>query len=176
MGKRFGIIGMGRIGRRIAEIAKNGFGADVTYWSRTRKPEFEMNGVRYQEVESLLKESDFISLNLAYIDPDTKHFLNAERIRLIRSGAVVINLARMQLVDIDALVERLKVGDITFILEYSDELTPKEVLQLSTYQYQNCLMYPPIGYVTHEATSAKLSMFVDNIENFLKGKPANKVN
>lgn len=171
--KKFGVIGLGRIGGRIAEIAKEGFGADVCYWSRTRKKDFEKQGIHYQEIDRLLKESDLLSLNLAY-NSETKEFLNEKRIMLIKPGAIVINLAPMELVDIRGLEKRLKKEDIAFILDHSDELAPEQAKALS--KYKNCVMYPPIGYITKEATSAKLVMFVDNLENFLTGKPTNKVN
>ncbi|MEK7502434.1 MAG: 2-hydroxyacid dehydrogenase [Patescibacteria group bacterium] len=171
--KKFGIIGLGRIGGRIAEIAKNGFGADVSYWSKNRKKEYEKKGIGYKTIEALVGESDFLSLNLAFTS-QTKHFLNKQKISQIKSGAVIINLAPMELVDISALIDRLKKRDITFILDHSDELLEEDARNLS--QYKNCVMYPPIGYITREATQAKLSMFVDNLENFLKGKPTNKVN
>ncbi|HUV43138.1 MAG TPA: 2-hydroxyacid dehydrogenase [Patescibacteria group bacterium] len=172
-GKKFGVIGLGQIGGRIAEIAHDGFGADVRYWSRIRKKKYERKGIKYQEVESLIKECDFLSLNLAY-NKDTENFLNSKRIGLIKSGAVVINLAPMELLDIKALEKRLKKGDITFILDHSDELSPAIAKRLS--KYKNCILYPPIAYTTKEATAAKQEIFVQNLENFLKGKPTNKVN
>lgn len=171
--KKFGVIGLGRIGGRIAEIAKSGFGADVSYWSRKRKKEMEKRGFKFQEINTLLKESDFISLNLAYV-PETKLFMDETKISRIKPGAVFVALVQMELVDIDALEKRLKLNDMTFILDHSDELPSEQAKQLS--QYKNCVMYPPVGYITKEATAAKLSMLVDTIENFLNGKPTNKVN
>jgi len=172
-GKKFGVIGLGQIGGRIAEIAHDGFEADTRYWSRTRKKKYEKKGIKYQKVEVLIKESDFLSLNLAY-NKETEHFLNSERVKLIKPGAVVINLAPMELVDIKALEKRLKKGDITFILDHSDELSPANSRRLS--KYKNCIIYPPIAYTTREATVAKQEIFFQNLENFLKGKPTNKVN
>lgn len=172
-GKAFGVIGLGRIGARIAEIALEGFGADVRYWSRNRKKEAERKGIRYMEVDALLSECDFLSLNLAY-NEETTGFLGAKRIRRIKPGAVVINLSPMELIDFDPLVARLEAGDITVILDHSDELPKEQAKRLAT--YDNCVMYPPIGYTTREATLAKQRIFVDNLENFLKGAPTNKVN
>ena len=171
-GKSFGVIGLGRIGGRIAEIAKNGFGAHVSYWSKHRKKDYEKKDIHYKTINALLKQSDFLSINLAFT-PTTQKFLSKEKINLIKPYAIVINLAPMEVLDIDALIERLKKKDITFILDHSDELTKEEAKKLS--KYTNCIMYPPIGYITKEATTLKLSMFVDNLENFLKGKPTNKV-
>jgi len=172
-GKVFGVIGLGRIGGRIAEIALNGFGADTRYWSRNRKKKYEDKGIRYVEVDTLIPDCDFLSVNLAY-NKETEQFLDRARIQKIKPGAVVVNLAPMELINVDGLEERLKAGDITFILDHSDELPAAQAKRLS--KYKNCIMYPPVGYTTAEATLTKQAMFVDNLENFLKGTPTNKVN
>ena len=170
--KKFGVIGLGKIGSRIAEIAL-GFGADVRYWSRARKEEYEAKGIKHQDIDSVLKESDFLSLNLTQ-NKETENFLNEERIQKIKLGAVVINLAPMELVDIDSLANRLGKNDIIFILDHSDEMTPEQLNRLK--KYKNCIIYPPIAYTTKEATFEKQKMFVANLENFLKGSTTNKVN
>jgi len=171
--KVFGVIGLGQIGGRIAEIAHDGFGADARYWSRTRKKKFERKGIKYQKVESLIKDCDFLSINFA-LNKETEGFLNKKRIGLIKPGAVVINLAPMDFVDINALIRRLKKGDITFLLDHSDELSSVNAKRLS--KIKNCIMYPPIAYTTREATVAKQGIFVKNLESYLSGKPINKVN
>lgn len=172
-GKNFSIIGLGRIGGRIAEIASKGFNATTSYWSRNRKQDYEQTGIAYKSIDTLLSDSDFLSLNLA-LAPETTNFLSRERIQKIKEGVVVINLAPMELVDIPALAERLARGDMTFIFDHSDELSEENIKLLS--QYKNCIMYPPIGYVTKEATAGKKVLFIDTLENYLNGKPSNKVN
>jgi len=171
-GKTFGIIGLGHIGRRVAEIAACGLGANVLYWSHKRKKDAEKR-IKYVEIDTLLKTSDIISLHMSF-NPKTKGFLNAKRIMMIKPGSIVINTAPMELVDINALEKRLKKGDITFILDHSDELDPKDAKRLA--KYKNCILYPPIAYTTREATNLKQDIFISNLENFLKGKPTNKVN
>lgn len=171
-GKIFGVIGLGNIGSRVAELAQ-GFGADVRYWSRHRKKDFEKRGIKYQDADSLLSQADFISINLAQTK-DTEGFLNKKRINSLKRGAVVINTAPMELVDINGLVERLKKNDITFILDHADETDPEDMKKMS--KHKNCIIYPPIAYITNEARVIKQEMFVSNIENFLKGSPTNKVN
>ncbi len=168
----FGVLGLGRIGLRVAELAV-GFGAQVIYWSRNRKQEAEEKGIQYTDLEKLLSESDFISINLAQT-PETENFLNKDRLQKIKKGAVVVNTAAMELVDLNGLTQRLKEGDITFILDHSDEMSEADLKKLS--QYQNCIIYPPIGYITNEARIAKQEMFVGNIEAFLEGKPQNTIN
>lgn len=172
-GKTVGIIGLGRIGQRVAEVASKGFGANVIYWSNKQKKTAEREGVKYTEIGKLLKTSDIISLHMSF-NPQTKGFLNAKRTAMIKPGAMVINTAPMELVDIGALEKRLEKDDITFILDHSDELDPVVAKRLS--KYNNCILYPPIAYTTREATNLKQKIFVSNLENFLKGKPTNKVN
>lgn len=171
-GKTFGIIGLGRNGSRVAEIAL-GFGADVRYWSRNRKKEYESKGIKFEDIDVLIPKCDFLSLHLA-LTGETENFLNEKRIQKLKKGAIVINTAPMELVDIDALEKRLKTEDITFILDHSDEMTEENLKRLS--KYKNCIIYPPVGYITREARIAKQEIFVGNIENFLKGTPTNKVN
>lgn len=171
-GKKFGIVGLGRIGSRVAELAL-AFRADVRYWSRNRKKEFEVKGIKYQKVEKLLSESDFISLHLAF-NKETETFINKDRISMIKSGTLFLNLAPNELVDLDALEKRLAKGDMVYIMDHSDELTPEQAKQLS--KYKNCIIYPPIGYTTKEATVEKQEIFVGNLEDFLKGTSKNKVN
>lgn len=172
-GKTFGVIGLGRIGGRVAELAAKGFGAQVSYWSHKRKKEAEKAHIKYTKLNDLLRTSQIISLHMSY-NPATKGFLNAKHIAMIKPGAVVINTAPMELVDIDAFEKRLRKGDLTVILDHSDELGAPDAKRLA--KLENCILYPPIGYTTKEATARKQEIFVTNLENFLKGKPTNKVN
>jgi len=162
------VIGLGSIGQRVAEIA-GGFGADVRYWSRHKKNV----PFQYQDIDALIAEADFISLNLAQT-PETEKFFNKKRIQSIKSGAVVISTVPMELVDAGALAARLAVGDITFIFDHSDETSPETMLRLS--QFKNCVVYPPMAYITAEARIAKQKIFVENIKEFLNGSPMNQVN
>lgn len=168
--KVFGIIGLGKIGTRVAEIA-HGFGANVKYWSRSQK-ELKNKQIKYEDIDSLILSCDFLSLHLA-LTKDTDNFLNKERIAQIKKGAIVINTAPMELVDIEALEKRLQLDDMTFILDHSDEMTKEDLQKLSS--YKNCIIYPPIAYISNEAGIAKREIFVSNIENYLKGSPTNNV-
>lgn len=170
--KKFGVIGLGDIGKRTAQLAQ-AFGADVSYWSRNRKDDIETAGVKYLELDDLLANSDIITLNLAY-NPETEGIINADRIVKIKHHAIFINPSPMELVDFPALVERLKKKDIIFMLDHSDEMT---VEQLKTLQPMgNCIVYPAIAYLTREAGELKKHIYIDNIKNLLAGKPSNKVN
>lgn len=170
--KKFGVIGLGNIGRRTAEIA-TAFGAKVTYWSRNQKSEIEAKGISYCEFDTLLSTSDIITINLAR-NSETENILNNIKINEIKSGAIVINPSPMELLDFNALVTRLKKNDITFILDHSDEMTKEQLDILKP--LENCVIYPPIAYLTAEAASLKKQIYIDNIKNFLAGTPSNKVN
>lgn len=171
-GKKFGVIGLGHIGRRTAELAK-AFGADVSYWSKNRKQDAESDGIKYRELDDLLANSDIITLNLSF-NPETEGILNSERIGKIKENAIVINPSPMELIDFDALVTRLKSSDFVFILDHSDEMTEEQLSQLK--QMPTCKIYTAIGYLTAEASQLKKRIYVDNLKNYLDGKPTNRVN
>lgn len=170
-GKVFGVFGLGNIGTRTAQLAQ-AFGADVRYWSRTRKKDAEQKGIKYQNKEALLKNADFISINFAHT-PETEKFFDTDAFSKIKPGAIVVNTVPMETIDLDALEKRLQKNDMTFILDHSDEMNPQDLDRLS--KYKNCIIYPPIGIST-EARINKQNVFVNNLESFLKGKPVNVVN
>ncbi len=80
----------------------------------------------------------------------------------------------MELFDFDALVKRLSRRDIMFILDHSDEMTQQQLQILQ--KHDNCIIYPPIAYLTNEASRLKKQIFADNLKNFLAGHPTNKIN
>lgn len=170
--KKFGILGLGNIGKRVAELALC-FGADIGYWSKNRKIDIESKGITYENADDLISKSDFLTLHLSHTN-DTENFLDKNRIQKIKKGAIVINTSPMELVDINALEIRLKSKDITFILDHSDEMTKENLEMLS--KYPNCIIYPPIGCITKEAEINKQEIFVKNIKNFVRDTPTNNVN
>lgn len=167
-GKNFGVVGLGQIGNRVAELAQ-GFGANVQYWSHEKKNV----PFTHKELDDLLASSDFISINLA-LNQDTQGILNATKLAAIKNGALIVNTAPMELLDFAALEPRLQKGDITFITDHSDEMEPEDVKRLQ--KYETCVLYPPIGYISEEAKIAKQEIFIGNMKAFLEGSPANRVN
>ncbi len=171
-GKVFGILGLGAIGSRVAEIAL-GFGADVRYWSRTRKKDLEQKGVIYEDMDHLIQTADFLSVNLAQTK-ETEGIFDEKRMQSIKSGAIVVNTAPMELVNIAALDKRLAQGDITFIMDHADQMKPNDLQPLL--KHTNCIIYPPIAYISQEARLAKQDIFLKNLQCFLTNTPINKVN
>ena len=114
-----------------------------------------------------------MSINLAQT-PETEKMFDRKVFAKIKKGAVVVNTAPMDLVDIDALAERLKHKNMTFILDHSDEMSAKDLSKIS--KYENCIIYPPMAYISAEAAVNRKRIFIENIQAFLKGKPVNVVN
>nr|WP_222927644.1 NAD(P)-dependent oxidoreductase [Biomaibacter acetigenes] len=105
-GATLGLIGLGRIGYAVAKRAK-GFDMNVIYYSTHRKEEAEKElGIKYVDLEQLLKESDFVSLHVP-LTSDTKHLINKNTLSLMKKPAILINTARGPVVDEDALYEAL---------------------------------------------------------------------
>jgi glycerate dehydrogenase len=171
-GKTFGIVGLGHIGRRVAELASRGFGANTIYWSRSPKDTIE-DVTSVSDLHSLLSTSDIVSLHVEY-NSATERIIDGPALTALRPGSVLINTSPMELIDTDALVDRLQSGDLTFILDHSDEMSESDLARLNA--LPNCIIYPPIAYTSVESTAAKQDVFVTNIESFLAGTPTNKVN
>ena len=103
-----GIIGMGRIGEAIAKRAKLGFDMNVLYYNRTRKTAFEEKmGVKYRNLETLLKESDFIVL-MTPLTEETYHLIDYKEFSLMKKSAIFINASRGQTVNEEALIDALQ--------------------------------------------------------------------
>jgi len=148
-GRRFSVLGLGAIGRRVAEIAQRGFGAQVRYWSRSARPE---SGIPRAELALLLADSEILSVHLA-LTPETRGFLDADRIARIADGALLVHLAPLELLDLEALIPRLQGGSLRFITDHADELERRDVERLAA--LEACTLYPPIGYCTREAQAAR---------------------
>lgn len=168
-GKKFGVIGLGKVGSRVAELAA-AFGADVSYYSKTKKKTSTAN---YLELNELVSRNEIISLHIA-LTPDTENLINSDVIKNIKPNTIVINTSPMEVIDFDSLVDRLSKGDITFIWDHPDEMSKKELTKLT--KFDNCITYPPIGYISEEASEAKKDIFIANIESFVKGEKLNVVN
>jgi len=110
-GSTLGIIGMGRIGEALVRRAK-GFGINVLYYNRTRKAETEeAYGIRYTDMDELLRRSDFVCVLTPY-SPQTHNLIGAAELRRMKPTAVLINTARGGIVNEEALYEALRDGTI----------------------------------------------------------------
>ena len=167
-GKRLGIFGMGRIGRAVARRAR-GFDMEIHYNNRSRlAPELECGAVWHDTPDSLMAVSDFLSIN-APSTPQTRRFLDAERIALLPDGAVVINTARGDLVVDDALVEALRSGKVA--AAGLDVFAGEPDLDSRYRELDNTFLLPHIGSASHETRDAMGYCCLDNLDAFFAGRP-----
>ncbi|HAM96498.1 TPA: hypothetical protein DCP76_01715 [Patescibacteria group bacterium] len=171
-GKTLGVVGAGRIGSRIIEIGL-GLGMKVIYSSRSNKPELDAKGAVKKELVEVLSQSDVVTLRLA-LNSETQGMISKEKIALLKKGCIFVSLVPPQIVDQEAVMERAKNGDITFIFDHSDDID--SALAKRFLDTPNCIVYPPVAFKTFEANMTKWETFISNIEMFEKGTPQNVVN
>ena len=158
-GKTIGIIGMGNIGQRVAKIL-NAFGCKVLAWNRTPKT---VEGVTFVDKETLLKESDIVTLHIA-LNAETRDFITASDLKLMKSSAILINTARGPVVNEQAFADALKSGVIAGAATdvYGTEPPLKQDNPL--FNAPNLIMLPHIGFATEEAFKLRLGIVIKNLE------------
>lgn len=171
-GREVGVIGLGRIGWRVAELARVGFGARVSFWSRTRKPGAASAGFRYAALDNVLRRSEILSVNLA-LNGETRGLLNGRRTAILRPGAIVVCFAPIGVFEIEPLVARLRAGSLNLAIDDTEGASPSAVKTLR--RLENVALYPPIGNTTEEASVLRQETFVSNVETFVAGHPTNVV-
>jgi lactate dehydrogenase-like 2-hydroxyacid dehydrogenase len=172
--RKLGILGMGRIGRAVAQRAK-GFGMEIHYHNRSKlSPDLEHGAIYHSDIKSLFAQSEFLSINCP-ATPDTINLLNEETIKYLPDGAVVANAARGDVINDDAMIKAMKSGKI-FALGldvYNGE--PKineEYLKLN-----NLFLLPHLGSATKVTRIGMGDRAIDNLEDFFSNKrPKDQVN
>ena len=167
--KTLGIVGMGRIGLALAQRAHFGFGMPILYNARRHHEEAETRfQARYCDLDTLLKESDFVVLVLPY-NQETHHLINAQKFAIMKSSAIFINAGRGSVVDENALIEALKSGEIhaAGLDVFEKEPLPVDSPLLTL---PNVVALPHIGSATHETRYGMAECAVDNLIDALSGK------
>ena len=165
-GKVLGILGMGRIGRAAAARAR-AMGMTIHYHNRSRlTPDLEQGAVYHDTPQSLLKVSQFLSIHCEST-PQTHHLINAEGIALMPQGAVVVNTARGDIVNDDALVEALKSGRIA--AAGLDVFNGEPNVDPRYFDLPNAFILPHIGSATMETRNAMGDRALDNLDAFFRG-------
>lgn len=167
-GKILGILGLGRIGGRVAEMGK-AMGMNVIYYDIKQNPEFEskVGAIFKATPEDLLKEADFVSVHVPLLD-STRHLINSERLAMMKKTAYLINTSRGPVVDEVALVEALKNGIIKGAALDVGETEPKWAEGLI--DLPNVVLTPHIASATIEARSAMGELAAKNIIAVLSGQ------
>ena len=170
-GKTFGIVGLGNIGRRVAEIAL-AFGMQVKALT-SKSADTLPAGIRKADLEELLATSDVISLHCPLTDT-TRHLINHETLSRMRPSAILINTGRGPLVDDQAVASALAEGQLAaFCADVLTEEPPKADNPLLS--QPNAFITPHIAWATQEARTRLLQVAISNVEAFLNAKPQNVV-
>ena len=173
-GSRLGILGMGRIGRAVADRAR-AFGMKIHYHNRSRLDKnLEKDSTYHQSLESLLSVSDFFSINCP-ATKETKHIINNKNIKYFPDGAVISNSARGDMIDDDAMVNALKNGKIFSI--GLDVYNGEPNIHPEYLTLPNVFVLPHLGSSTIKTRTAMADLAIKNMEEFFKhGKCKNTVN
>ena len=174
-GRTLGIVGAGRIGAAIAKRGHFGFDMPILYSANSPKPELEEQmGAQRRELDELLQEADFVCL-VVPLSAATEKLIGTRELGLMKSSAILINLARGAVVDEPALIEALRSGQIrgAGLDVYTQE--PLEASPL--FELPNVVTLPHIGSATHETRYAMAERAVDNLIAALTGeRPTDLVN
>lgn len=167
-GKTLGIIGMGRIGQNLARKAE-AFGMKVIYHNRHT----EVPGYRSVDMETLLSESDFVSVHVPLTKENT-HLIGKKEFEMMKASAYFINTARGAVVDEEALATALETGEIAGA--GLDVYEKEPTVNARLYTLSNVVLVPHIGTATYETREATSAEALGNILNFFAGSPTNVVN
>ena len=169
-GKTLGIIGAGNIGHTVMKIAK---ALDMNILVYTRSPKDDEENVHYADLETVLKNSDYISLHCP-LTPATRHLINADTLALMKPTAFLINTSRGALIDEQALIRALKDNKIAGAGLDVQETEPP-VKDSPLYTLDNVILTPHMGWKGLETRQRLLSILKGNIDGFINGNPVNVV-
>ena len=173
-GSRLGILGMGRIGKKIAKIAKS-FGMIIHYHNRSKlSPDKEDGAIYHKELKSLLSVSDVLSV-CCPASKETINLINRETLEYLPKGAVVTNVARGDIVDDEALIDALDRRKIYAV--GLDVYKGEPNLNPGYLKHKSAFILPHLGSATKQTRTAMANLAIDNLEEFFKtGSCKNKVN
>ncbi|MBR6772361.1 MAG: D-2-hydroxyacid dehydrogenase [Clostridia bacterium] len=172
-GKTMGIVGFGRIGRRVGELA-NAFGMRVIAYAPRPKEAPDWKGFEFVSLEKLLSESDYVSLNCPLTSENAK-MIGERELSLMKPGAYLINTARGQLIDSVALAKALEDGVISgAAVDVLDTEPPAPDNPLIG--AKNITVTPHIAWATVEARQRLMRVAAENVKAWLAGNTQNRVN
>jgi glyoxylate reductase len=174
-GKRLGIVGMGRIGQAVARRAK-AFGLQIHY--HNRKPvaatiEHELEATYWDSLDQMLARMDIVSVNCPHT-PATYHLISARRLKMMKRSAYIVNTARGEIIDEDALTDLLEAGALAGagldVFEHEPRINPRLM------RLKNVVLLPHMGSATLEGRIDMGEKVIINIKSFVDGhKPPDRV-
>lgn len=173
-GKTLGVIGLGRIGAQVGRIAK-AFNTRVLATGRTLTDEkARAVGAERVSLETLLRESDIVTIHVP-LRPETRGLIGEKEFALMKPGAILINTARGPIVSEGALIRVLQEGRLggAGLDVFDQEPLP---LDHAFRRLENVVLLPHRGYATVEILSERYDLAIDNILNFIDGRPTNLLN
>lgn len=171
-GKTFGVIGTGHIGEKLIDLLQV-FGCDIIAYSRSEKEEIKSKGVKYVDLQTLLKESDIVSLHIPN-NKETKHFLGKEELDLMKEGAVLINCARGAVVDNDYLAKLLNEDKLRAGIDVFD-MEPPLPEDYPLRNAKNVILTNHVAFYTREAMEIRAGIVFDNLYKYLDGEIVNEI-
>lgn len=171
--KTLGIIGFGRIGEKVADIA-TAFGMNVIGSKRHQTDQSHRNNFRWAEIPELLEQSDVVSIHCPLL-PETQGLINKENLARMKRSAFLLNTSRGPIIVDQDLADALNNGIIAGAgIDVLSVEPPAADNPL--FKAKNCLITPHIAWATTEARSRLMDIAVNNLAAFLTGKPVNIVN
>lgn len=161
-GKRVGIVGTGAIGTQTALLLQH-FGCEVVAWSRSERDEIKAHGISYLPLDELMRTCDIISLHVP-LTAETHHLISRDLLEMCKPTAVIINTARGNVVDIDALAELLTAGKIAGAGIDVYEKEPPLADNHPLFSAPNCVLVPHVGYATREAFDDRIDIILGNLD------------
>lgn len=161
-GKRFGIIGLGAIGQRVAKIA-NAFGCEVLAYTRTPK---EVEGVVLTDLHTLMSQCDIVSLHIPLND-DTRGMIGDKELSWMKSDAILINTARGGVIKTDALVKALKEHRIAGAGIDVFDMEPPIPKNYELMQCNNAIFTPHVGFATQQAFEKRAYIIAQNLKEMV---------
>ena len=173
-GARLGVLGMGRIGRAVAKLAK-AFGMIINYHNRSKlSPELEDGAIYHDSIKSLFSVSDFLSINCP-ATKETLNIINKETLEYFPTGAIITNSARGDMIDDDAMIDALDRRKIYAV--GLDVYKGEPNLNPGYLKHKSAFILPHLGSATKETRAAMANLAIDNLDEFFNtGKCRNKLN
>lgn len=171
-GKKFGIVGTGNIGIKLIELLQV-FGCDILAYSRTEKEDVKAMGVKYVDLDTLLKESDIVSLHIPN-NNQTKGFLGKDELDKMKDNAILINCARGPVVDNDYLAKLLNEDKLRAGIDVFD-MEPPLPKDYPLRNAKNVILTNHVAFYTKEAMENRAEIVFDNIYQYLDGNVINEI-